>query len=248
MKNEKYINKIIYQNFDRKNLIKNTLNLQKNIKKEKPEMLILTHGSKRLLYPLLLNRIKYKIFFDKQNNEKNLPIFLIKQFKKKFSYIKLIEDYSFSVPKIRDDSKFFFINIDSHHNQNNWGENNFINLINKITNFYKKKKIYINLSPNNKVYFKNIVKTFKINKRIVFCYNFSFKKIINKIALSKIVIGNESGPICIAASLNKNIVSIYDKFTTEKSSKIIFKKVKMLPKRVTVMKVFNIIRCSIKNF
>ena len=41
----------------------------------------------------------------------------------------------------------------------------------------------------------------------------------------KFIIGNESGPICIGAALNKNILSIYYP-NTPQSSKTINKKVK----------------------
>ncbi len=42
----------------------------------------------------------------------------------------------------------------------------------------------------------------------------------------KYIIGNESGPICIGAALNKTILSIYYPKHTPQSSKTINKKVK----------------------
>ena len=40
------------------------------------------------------------------------------------------------------------------------------------------------------------------------------------------VVGNESGPICIGASLKKNVLSIYYPKHTNRSSKTIYNKVK----------------------
>ena len=42
----------------------------------------------------------------------------------------------------------------------------------------------------------------------------------------KFIIGNESGPICIGAALEKNVLSIYYPKHTNKSSKTIYNKVK----------------------
>ena len=230
---EKYINKIYYEKFDRQDLFRNSIRLLKRINNYHPDILLLTHGSKRLLWPITFfaKASKKKIFGRNKNNE-DLAFFLIKQFKKKFSKIKLIKNYNLS-NTYKSEKKIIFLNIDSHHNQNNWGEKNFVELTNKLIKKYFKHKIYINFSPRNKKFFKNILKSFKNKKKIFFSHNFPFKKIIKTISISKFVIGNESGPICISALMRKKTFSFYDKKTTAKSSKTIFNKVKMVPKKIT---------------
>jgi len=74
--------------------------------------------------------------------------------------------------------------------------------------------------------FKKIIKTFQKNKKIKFTYLYNFKNLIKTMNNCKYIIGNESGPICIGAALNKIILSIFYPKHTPQSSKTINKKVK----------------------
>ena len=90
---------------------------------------------------------------------------------------------------------------------------------------HKFKEIYINFAPSKIKQFNKILNEFSRNKKIIFTYNENFDDIIRIINNSHYVIGNESGPICIAASLKKKIHSIYFPKYTNKSSKTIYKNV-----------------------
>ena len=57
---------------------------------------------------------------------------------------------------------------------------------------------------------------------------------------SKIIIGNESGPMCIGAALNKKVISIYHPEHTNKSSLIINKKVNFInTKQISAKKIIS---------
>lgn len=240
LKNENYISKITYHDFNREKQIINSIKLLKKINQSYPDILFLTHGSKRLFFPLFLAKSKDKKFFERSKNS-DLAKFLINQIKKFFPKEKISKDYAFNFKKhkIRNG---FFINVDSHHNQNNWGEINFIKLIKELIR--KKNRIFINFSPNNKKKFLGLYNEFKNKKNIIFTYKFTFKKIINAIACSQYVIGNESGPICIAASMKKNIISLYNKKTTKKSSKTIYNKVIFYPNKASEKHILKKIKYS----
>ena len=102
----------------------------------------------------------------------------------------------------------------------------FIDLIKKLLNLSKIKKIYINFAPSKKNNFNKIINEFIKSRKISFTYNKKFNDIIKIINNCQYVIGNESGPICIAAALRKKIYSIYFPKYTNKSSKTIYDKVK----------------------
>ena len=59
---ENYIEKIVFENFDRENFLKNSINLIKKVNSLKADLLILTHGSKRLVFPMIVTNAKEKIF------------------------------------------------------------------------------------------------------------------------------------------------------------------------------------------
>ena len=233
LKNEEYINDIIFENFDRENLVKNSISLIKKVNNINPDIMFLTHGSKRLVFPLFFSKPKKKIYFGRHSNNEDLASFLINEYKTKFRSDNFINEYNLKNFNTSNTNSIL-LNIDSHHNQNNWGEKNFINLTDKLLSDYKTFKVYINMSPNNKIYFENIIEKFKNNKEVNFLYNYSFDQILNVILNCKFVIGNESGPICISALFKKLTFSFFDEKTTAKSSKTIFENVNMYQKSISV--------------
>ncbi len=61
----------------------------------------------------------------------------------------------------------------------------------------------------------------KNNKNIIFTYKEKISKIIKLINECDIIVGNESGPICIGAALNKKAVQlIFKKFSRPESKPI----------------------------
>lgn len=225
LKNENCIKKVQYVNFERENQIKNSFNFLKKINLFKSDLAILTAPSKRLIIPLLLSNSKKKIYF-KKSNIKDLSKYIIFQSKKELSNIKIYNNYSLSTSKPAIKNKNIFLSIDSRHDSNNWDKNNFLKLIKKIKNIKSFHKIYINFDPSKIANFFEIIKEFKNNKKIVFTHSVNFGKLINLINSCEYIIGNESGPICIGASLNKKVFSIYYPKHTHKSSKTINKNVK----------------------
>jgi len=73
--------------------------------------------------------------------------------------------------------------------------------------------------------FKIVINKFKNKFNIVFTYKKKFTDILKIINKCDYIIGNESGPVCIAASLNKKVLSIYNPSTTPQSSRTINKSV-----------------------
>ena len=131
----------------------------------------------------------------------------------------------------KNNKKNVFLNIDSFHNQNNWGQENYLKLISRLLE--KKYKLFINFSPRNKEKFNLVLNKFKNKSNIIFTYKKNFNKILQIIQECNYIIGNESGPICIGAALRKKVLSIYNPLTTPKSSKIIYKKIKYINSRNT---------------
>ena len=79
------------------------------------------------------------------------------------------------------------------------------------------------LDPSSQYYNKD---KFSKDKKIHFTYGEKFEKIITIINNCSFIVGNESGPACLGASMGKNVFSIYDpKHTPNLSSKIINKKI-----------------------
>lgn len=70
--------------------------------------------------------------------------------------------------------------------------------------------------------------SFKIknNKNIIFTYKEKINKIIKLINECDVIIGNESGPICIGAALNKKVYSLYSKKFSRPESRPISKNIK----------------------
>ena len=216
------VSKIVYGDFNRQNILKKVIDLKNDIDKFNADLTVLSASSKRLKASLILSNSKNKISFSK-SSEKDLSKYLYNETKKNFNLKKLDKNYKLISKVFSNNNKKIFLNIDSFHNQNNWGEQNYIKLINKIAG--KKNKLFINFSPRNKKKFLSIISRMKNKKNIKFTYNKNFKNVLNIIRDCEYIIGNESGPICLGAALRKKVLSIYNPKTTPKSSKTINNKV-----------------------
>ena len=245
LKNEKSIKEIEYISFQRENQIKNSFLFYKKINSFKSDICILTAPTRRLIIPLIFSNSKKKIYF-KKDNTRDLAKYIIKQSKNEFRSINFFNDYSLRFKKNKFKEKNIFISIDSRHDQNNWAQNNYIKLIKEIIKVRKIKKIFINFDPSKIKTFKMILKKFNGNKKVEYTYSYNFNRLINTMNSCKFVIGNESGPICIGAALNKNILSFYYPKHTPQSSKTINKNVKyfntdLVSSQKIISKIINII-------
>ena len=209
--------------------IKSFLNLLNNFS---PDLLILTSNATRLMLPVYLSNAKKKIIFgtknfllikDKTNNH-------FTNCEKLITYTKSLDleiknnSFFLNFPKIEsiekniNDNKIF-ISIDSHHDQNNWSIENFI----KITKILIKqnKKIFFNFSPDKKYFLNKIPELIKHDNNCTFVYQKSITELIEIINSCSVIIGNESGPICLGASLKKKVHSIYLPIHTKPESQAI---------------------------
>ena len=223
--NETSVKKIEYISFQRENQLKNSFIFYKKLNSYKSDICILTAPTKRLIVPLILSNSKKKIYF-KKDKIRDLAKYITKQSKKKFENINFSNDYSLKFKKKKLNKINIFISVDSRHNQNNWDQINYIELVEKVLKIKKINKIFINFDPTKKNIFKKIIKKFQKNKKIKFTFLYHFNNLIKTMSDCKYIIGNESGPICIGAALNKTILSIYYPKHTPQSSKTINKKVK----------------------
>ena len=225
LKKEVSVKKIDYINFEREGQIKNSFLFLKKINSYKADICILTAPTKRLIIPMLVSNVKRKITF-KKNKIKDLSKYIISQSLIMFPNVKFKKKYNLTFIKKRKIHNKIFLNIDSHHDQNNWKEQNFINLTDQLLKLKNIKKIYINFSPNKIGTFKKIFKKFFKNKKVIFTFKNKFNIILNIINDCSHIIGNESGPACLGAAMNKKVFSIYDpKHTPNLSSKIINKSI-----------------------
>ena len=247
LKDEKSIKKIEYISFERENQIKKSFLFLKKLNKYKADLSVLTAPSKRLIIPFIFSNSKKKIFY-KKNKISDLSKYIFDQSKKVFPDIKFKKNFQLTYKKKIVVKKSIFLSVDSHHDQNNWEENNFIELINSLIKIKKIKNIYINFSPNKIIKFNNLLKEFDRNKKIIFTYNKKFRKIIEYIKCSKFIVGNESGPTCLGASFKKRVFSIYNpKFTPNLSSKIIDESIiyfnsKIIKKKFIINSIINKIK------
>ena len=225
LKGENLVSKVIYGDFNRQNILKKILKLKNEINRINSDITVLSASSKRLKASLILSNSKKKINFSK-SNEKDLSKYIYNETKKIFSLKKLEKNYKLISSPFSKKNRKIFLNIDSFHNQNNWGEKNYINLINNITG--KKSKLFINFSPRNKKKFLSVMTLMKNKPNIEFTYNKNFKYVLKVIRNCNYIIGNESGPICLGAAFRKKVLSIYNPKTTPKSSKTIFNKVSFI--------------------
>jgi ADP-heptose:LPS heptosyltransferase len=240
---ENFLKKIIYFNFNRGNFfyyIKNIFKLRKIINSLKIDIVILTDPSKRLVIPVYLSNSKIKIIsgvnslFDFVLNKKSYRKKFLAQHIKDIMYLLKIDhyknDYQLNYLLKKNDiinftqfkRPWFFLNIDSHHNHNNWNTDYYKKIIKKLKN----KTIFLNTSPRNI----NLIKSFKqeiLNKNVIITSSFSIKKIIPIISNCELIIGNESGPICLASALNKKVLSIYNQNFSRPESKVISSKIEL---------------------
>ncbi len=225
LKGENLVSKVIYGDFNRQNVLGKIIKLKNEINKINSDLTVLSASSKRLKASLILSNSNKKISFSK-STEKDLSKYIYKETKKKFNLKKLEKNYKLTSKTVLKKNKKIFLNIDSFHNQNNWGEQNYITLINNIIK--KKGKLFINFSPRNKKKFLSMISLMKKKSNIEFTYNKNFKYVLKTIRDCSYIIGNESGPICLGAAFRKKVLSIYNPKTTPKSSKTIYNKVSFI--------------------
>ena len=234
-KNEKFYEKIIEFNNERFNIFKTFVNIikfRKKINSFKFDEIILTSNTKRLLIPVILSNASVKKIFgvgkfilNKDNSLNHLTVSKkIIKYTNDLKLHKKEEDFYLnsinSNKKVKNLNKIIFISVDSHHDQNNWKIDNFIKIISILL---KKNKIFINFSPNKKYFFRFFPEEIKESKNVEFTYNRKISDIIKIINSSDVVIGNESGPICLGSSLKKKVHAIYAPLHTQPESKIINK-------------------------
>ena len=229
-KNENFLKKII--NFDNTRLkyfdqIKKTIKFKNLINSFNCDKVYLTSNASRLVLPISLSNAKEKIIFGKGI----FPVVKLKKYKhltsskkiftytKKLNLKKKIYNFNLTKPKnIKENRKKVLINLDSHHNQNNWNLGNYIKLINELTK--KKFYIYVNFKQKNDLR-KKIPKYILKSRNIELTHKKNISQLINIINQCKYIVGNESGPICLGSSFKKNIHAIYIPIHTEPESKLI---------------------------
>lgn len=206
--------------------IKNIISFKSLINSYDVDQVILTSNASRLILPVLFSSIKKKVIFGQGNlivnKNKSYNHLTISErlmiYTKNLKLKKFDNSFFLNLKKIKKttNKKKIFISIDSFHDQNNWDIKNYLNLVNKLL---KKNIIYLNFSPNKKYFLK-----YFDNKNIIFTYKYNISKIINIINSCDVVIGNESGPVCLGAALQKKVHAIYIPTHTKPESRIIFKK------------------------
>ena len=207
------------------------------INETKADRVILTANSRRLMLPVYLSNIKKKIIFGggKFLLNKDIKYNYLNHANKIFKYTNdlnlPIKNESFflsnsQINKNNENANEFkiFISLDSHHDQNNWPIENYIEIISKLLSI-DNIKIFINFSPN-KLSFLNLFPKKIINlDNVKFTHTKNILDIIKIINSCNVMIGNESGPVCLGASLKKEVHSIYLPIHTEPESQIINKEI-----------------------
>jgi len=212
-----------------------TLKVIKNIKniinKCNVDQLILTANSRRLMIPVYLSNVKNKIifgkgsfFFSKNNKYQNLThADKIMRYTEDLNLSNKINNFFLTKPNFKNidnfQKKHIFINIDSHHDQNNWNIKNYINIIFQLLSY--DINIYINFSPSKLHFLKLLPKEIINSNKVTLTHNKTISEIIQIINYCDSVVGNESGPICLAASFKKEVHSIYLPIHTKPESQII---------------------------
>ena len=234
-KYETFYEKIIYFDNNRFSFFK-TLKAVNNFKnlinQFDVDQLILTASPRRLMAPVYLSKVKKKIIFGEGN-------FLFTK-DNKYNHLTHSEKimkytYDLKLPVINNNfflksdmiekndlnntNKGIFIALDSHHDQNNWEISNYIEIISKLMSY--DVKIFINFSPSKLYFLKKIPKEISDSSKVLFTHNKSILEIMKIINSCKFVVGNETGPICLGASLKKEVHSIYLPVHTRPESQII---------------------------
>lgn len=208
--------------------IKSFLNL---INKYNSDLTILTSNTARLMLPVYFSNSKKKIIF----GTKNFPLLKDKSMdhltncEKIISYTQKldlnIKDKSFflSSPKIEkntnNEHNNIFLSIDSHHDQNNWPIDNFIKIIDHLLSI--NKKVFLNFAPSKEYFLKQIPINILNNTNLFCVHKKTISQLIETINASDVIIGNESGPICLGASLKKKVHSVYLPIHTRPESQAI---------------------------
>ena len=212
--------------------LKTIKKLKKIINKCNVDQLILTASPRRLMVPVYLSDVKKKIifgqgkfFFTKENKYQYMThADKIMRYTENLNLPIKIKNFNLTKPNFNEMSEVkkkaqIFINLDSHHDQNNWNTKNYINIILQLLIY--NLKIYINFSPTKLYFLKLLPKEILNSDKIILAYNKSISEIIKIINLCDVVIGNESGPICLAASYKKEVHSVYLPIYTQPESQII---------------------------
>ena len=232
-KNENFYEKIIEFDNNRQSIfktIKNIFFLTGQINEFKVDEVILTSHTSRLNIPVFLSNVKDKkifssgkFFFNKDKSLSHLSVSekILKQ-SIDLNFLANKKDFYLSEgevdPKLQESSLNIFISIDSHHDHNNWGIESFIKIIEKLI---IKKNVFVNFSPKKLYFLKFFNENLLNSKNLIFTHTETISRIIQIIQSCDIVIGNESGPVCLGASLKKKVHSIYSPIYTKPESQII---------------------------
>jgi len=232
-KNENFYEKIIEFDNNRQSIfktIKNIFFLTGQINEFKVDEVILTSHTSRLNIPVFLSNVKDKkifssgkFFFNKDKSLSHLSVSekILKQ-SIDLNFLANKKDFYLSEgevdPKLQESSLNIFISIDSHHDHNNWGIESFIKIIEKLI---IKKNVFVNFSPKKLNFLKFFNENLLNSKNLTFTHTETISRIMQIIQSCDIVIGNESGPVCLGASLKKKVHSIYSPIYTKPESQII---------------------------
>ena len=232
-KNENFYEKIIEFDNNRQSIfktIKNIFFLTGQINEFKVDEVILTSHTSRLNIPVFLSNVKDKkifssgkFFFNKDKSLNHLSVSekILKQ-SVDLNFLANKKDFYLSEgevdPKLQESSLNIFISIDSHHDHNNWGIESFIKIIEKLI---IKKNVFVNFSPKKLNFLKFFNENLLNSKNLIFTHTETISRIMQIIQSCDIVIGNESGPVCLGASLKKKVHSIYSPIYTKPESQII---------------------------
>jgi len=214
--------------------------------------LVLTANYRRLILPVLLSNVKEKKIFGtglfKINKDRTLDHLTISErllkYTHKLNLKKKVNNFFLTPKNLKTSrnvkSKKIFISVDSHHDQNNWPIQNYLIIINKLI---KKNNVFVNFAPNKKYFLKYFSHNLIHSKKITFTYKKKISEIIKIISQSDVIIGNESGPVCLGSSLKKKVHAIYLPIHTKPESKIIYKKnnyynAKKLSPKMIINKIF----------
>ncbi len=254
-KNESFFEKIIEFDNYRYGILKTLINIikfKKLINSLNVNYLVLTANYRRLILPVLLSNVKEKKIFGtglfKINKDRTLDHLTISErllkYTHKLNLKKKVNNFFLTPKNLKTSrnvkSKKIFISVDSHHDQNNWPIQNYLIIINKLI---KKNNVFVNFAPNKKYFLKYFSHNLIHSKKITFTYKKKISEIIKIISQSDVIIGNESGPVCLGSSLKKKVHAIYLPIHTKPESKIIYKKnnyynAKKLSPKMIINKIF----------